>query len=737
MQLRRHQRTALAALDAGWRTGRTRAWVVLPPGAGKTLVGLETMRRRVAAGAVRQAVVLGPNTAIQAQWQSQAAALGLEVSGDRALTSMVTTLTYQSVAVFDADAEVTDDAVEAPLLSRLHDNGRALVAAMRAAGPILLVLDECHHLLDVWGRLLGELLDQLPEAQVLGLTATPPDALTVDQAELVDALFGRIAFEVSIPAVVREGDLAPFAELAWLTTPNPAEAEWLAAQALRFAELVYQLTDPAFGSIGFLPWLDRRFVTPVGTKVTWAALTKQEPVLCAAALRMHHAGLLALPEGARLTEEHRHDPTADDWVGLESDTEVVQAVRRALPAVGYQLTRRGIRRGRSPVDRVLARSESKMTAAVEIVGHEHLALGDRLRMLVLCDHERAAATLPVALEGVLDVQAGAALAMLRLLVADPTCSRLSPLLVTGRTVAGAPETVAALHELVAGSEPGLAAGLHVVPLADGLASLEGSWSSRTWVGWVTRFFQEGRSQVLVGTRGLLGEGWDARRITGLVDLTAATTTTAVVQTRGRALRTDPDWPEKVAVNWSVACVSEAHPKGDNDWQRLVRKHAGFYGVDDDGEVVDGVAHLDPLFSPYAPPPVGEFDAINARMVERSQKRELVRDRWRVGEPYDDTVARTVRIEPRAPGRLGTSTEPAAVAVRERGLDVRGDRPRMLAPGAVALAVVGVVLGVSVLLGAAPVILLIALAALGAGSAWQVRRAVAEGRRRLQVAAEPP
>ena len=40
---------------------------------------------------------------------------------------------------------------------------------------------------------------------------------------------------------------------------------------------------------------------------------------------------------------------------------------------------------------------------------------------------------------------------------------------------------------------------------------------------VTRFFEDGRSQVLVGTRGLLGEGWDARRITGLVDLTAVTT----------------------------------------------------------------------------------------------------------------------------------------------------------------------------------------------------------------------
>ena len=59
------------------------AWVALPPGAGKTLLGLETIKDRIAAGAVGKAVVLGPNTAIQGQWVAQAAALGLDVGTDR------------------------------------------------------------------------------------------------------------------------------------------------------------------------------------------------------------------------------------------------------------------------------------------------------------------------------------------------------------------------------------------------------------------------------------------------------------------------------------------------------------------------------------------------------------------------------------------------------------------------------------------------------------------------------
>ena len=128
---------------------------------------------------------------------------------------------------------------------------------MREAGPLTLVLDECHHLLEVWGRLLAELLTLLPDATVLGLTATPAATLTRDQATLVDELFGDVVYAASIPAVVREGHLAPFADLVWLTTAQRAEVQWLEEQAERFAELTTQLLDPGFGSVPFLTWVDR------------------------------------------------------------------------------------------------------------------------------------------------------------------------------------------------------------------------------------------------------------------------------------------------------------------------------------------------------------------------------------------------------------------------------------------------------------------------------------------------
>jgi hypothetical protein len=619
------------------------------------------------------------------------------------------------------------------------------------------VLDECHHLLEVWGRLIGELLDELPNALVLGLTATPPEALTADQAALVDELFGKPLYRVSIPAVVKVGDLAPFVELAWLTTPTPSEDDWLAGEAERFQELVTQLTDPTFGSMPFLQWLDARFVA---SRSPWMTLVKDQPDLCRAVLRLHHVGLIGLPSGARMQEEHRSAPTADDWVllvddwltgrlaktGLPEDEKVIEAVRRALPSVGYQWTRRGIRRGRSPVDRVLARSESKAAAVVEICSHEHLNLAERMRMLVLCDHERAGATLPADLTGVIDQQAGSAHAMLVALVEAPDTTGLNPMLVTGKTVAGAPATLTAF--LAGLPDRKLAASLRLEPFGDEarpgdttVQQLVGPWDPRVWVALVTAFFQDGHCQVLVGTRGLLGEGWDAKRITGLADVTAVTTITSVVQTRGRALRTDPLWPEKVAVNWSLVCVSDKHPKGGNDWDRLVRKHAGYFGIDPEGQIVDGVAHLDPTFSPFVPPPVAEFDPANARAVVRSEQRSTIRDQWQVGQPYVDAAVYGIRIKARGSstgGGFGLGTGPADVVLRPDAAELRGIRKHRTRDRATALLVgAGVVAAVVAAVVGAPVVLAgAALVGLGAAYA-RVRSHLRHGEELLHGAEEAP
>ena len=117
------------------------------------------------------------------------------------------------------------------------------------------------------------------------------------------------------------------------------------------------------------------------------------------------------------------------------DVQAWQEIRRALPSLGYVLTRQGIRSYVSPVDRVLSLSASKAVAATTILEQEQAALGNQLRALILCDYERAGSDVLAKLRGVLDPQAGSASLLLQQLISSQPVAELDPLLVTGRTVA--------------------------------------------------------------------------------------------------------------------------------------------------------------------------------------------------------------------------------------------------------------------------------------------------------------
>ncbi len=472
-----------------------------------------------------------------------------------------------------------------------------------------------------------------------------------------------------------------------------------------------------------------------GAQVSWARFEKDEPALADAAVRLHVAGLLDLPEGARVREQHRHPPTAADWVALigdytqrcllasedPRDERALGAIRRTLPAVGYRLTRAGVRAGESPVDRVLARSESKARAAIEILAAESAELGSRLRALVLCDFQDAGGHGRLAdLAGVLQSGSGGARLVLETLLGDPQAAALDPVLLTGRHVACGPECAERLLKWLREAEPGLE--LAVTAWGD-LAEITGpaGWEPRRYVPLVTRFHAEGGSRCLIGTRALLGEGWDAPAVNVVIDLTAATTPTSVVQARGRALRLDAGWPGKVADNWGVVCVTGDHPKGAADFDRFARKHDRYFALAQTGDIVSGVAHVDPRLSPYAPPPDEQFDALNATMLGRAGERDGARERWAIGTPYADEPVATVTVAARRP--LGLPAKAAGPLTRRRR---RGRTAAAVLAGAILAAILAAAAAAWGGTGPAPAVTLVVAVVLAvmvlAGLAWVGRTA---------------
>ena len=101
-ELRPSQRDVVALARTKLASGaERRLHIVAPPGAGKTVLGLYIWAQVVK----RPAVVLSPNSAIQAQWATridlfqERAGIGDLVSTDPAQPAYLTSLTYQAVTL--------------------------------------------------------------------------------------------------------------------------------------------------------------------------------------------------------------------------------------------------------------------------------------------------------------------------------------------------------------------------------------------------------------------------------------------------------------------------------------------------------------------------------------------------------------------------------------------------------------------------------------------------------------
>lgn len=752
------QEDILARIEEARRKGDHKFHIVAPPGSGKTIVGLELIRRLG-----RPAVVFVPNTALQLQWRERLRPFlpeesdlepGIIVSLEPERIAPINVFTYQIISTpaearqhlrtvarqrwvadlvesgvcsDEAAAQARLEALQAdnpreyrrelnrylrrlrreflqegrvPVGAFLHANARQLIERLVAAGVGTVVLDECHHLLDYWAIVTRYLLSRLEEPYVIGLTATLPAPDNPREYENYTALLGEVDFEIPTPAVVREGNLVPYRDLVYFVEPSVREQAYLHNLREAFAAASRAIT----GSERFRAWATDLVGAAAGDLERWGDFLNEDPVLAVALLRFLTWAEISLPAQVPVPVEAREPLSFDDWLvlleqyalrvlKLSPDPEAhqqLQALRRVLASFGFSLTERGLRQHRSAGDLVLALSESKDGAVLDILMAEHGALGDRLRAVVVTDFERMTSGVARA-KDVLDRDAGSARRVYARIVRSPFLRPLTPVLMTARTLMVPREGGEALLDFLRqrGAEGGFAFELSVRSADEFTLTVRGTgrdWRPRTYVHLVTAAFQAGLTRCLVSTRGLIGEGWDAPALNTLIDLTGVTTAVGVRQLRGRTLRKDPRWPHKVAHHWDIVCVAPEFERGDVDLQRFVRRHRKYWGVvpptpalepllehvmppvlaesvarSVEGQlqrgkspkcarIVRGVSHVDPDLAyelSTKPFHAVDFAAYNRRMMSWVAKREETYALWCVGQPYTNTTRSTLRCPTQA------------------------------------------------------------------------------------------
>ncbi len=736
--------------------GERRLHIVAPPGSGKTVVGLYLWAECVK----RPALVLSPNSAIQAQWAARTSLfkrrdevdIAPDVSTSPKQPGLLTSLTYQSVtmpagASDELDARATDlwidvlldndqadspdaaeiwindlrlhnpdyynqrlghyrkrvrddDAISGQAIESLHQSAQSTLERLKDADIGLLILDECHHLMGHWGRVLAEVGEYFGNPVIVGLTATPPDRGGKKQYDIdrYDEFFGSIDYEVPVPAVVKDGFLAPYQDLAYFVRPTSDELAYIAKADEQFENIVRDLcaprtapqsdvvdepAEPAPPTDGqqpveidpsepetresLLDWLSRVLTekrTPTGVVKDWRAFHRRDSEFAAAAVRFLTRHEIELPPDVPYIPMTPDDDDEEMLITV-FDRYVRHCLRRSphaddhqlaelaidrLRLLGVQITDTGHRPCASPVSRVIAYTQSKTDALLPILSAEMDLLGNDLRAVVIADYEKTSA-ISAEVAHLLDSEAGGAVAAFRRILSEPKTNELDPVLLTGATVLVDSDLSERLI-FEAGmwlEQRGMFVELKRTT-KDGFCIISGSgkdWCPRVYVELLTEMFQRGLTRCLVGTRGLLGEGWDANTINVLIDLSTVTTSMTVNQLRGRSIRLNPKDPDKLSNNWDVVCIAPEFTKGLDDYHRFIRKHKTVFGICDDGAIEKGVGHVHAAFTELKPELLdGSVSALNADMLERATRREHVYKQWKIGEPYSAEPIKAVEIRSR-------------------------------------------------------------------------------------------
>lgn len=616
-----------------------RLHVVAAPGAGKTVLGLEIVRR-----IGRPALIFAPTIAIRDQWEERLCPLFLTeppaagtISRDLAAPCTLTLTTYQAL-----------DSI------RRAEQLDALIASLAAHGPLTLVFDEAHHLRREWWKCLIDMANRLQDAQIVSLTATPPYDAGYAEWVRYEELCGPIDLEIGIPELVRNGDLCPHQDHLVLSTPSGDALDLLAARRSALGDLAQDLrSDHAL-----LDWLAAHpWLTAPETHVE-AIL--EAPEMLSAVLALLAAAGRPLPKPAlKLLGVAAADVPApsmfwlerllDGLIACHQETFPLDPARRK--ALTERLHRHGLIEGgrvrlrhTRSVFKLMTGSLAKLDSIRAIARAETAVLGPDLRMVILSDHIRAG-ELPTRPEA--DFQP-AKLGVVPIFEAlRRSCIDPEYLAVLTGSLVLIPQR--AWDALLA-----VAADLRIDPAVFRKADLPGcpghvridcrTGSSAALVRVITAMFSRGDLHILVGTQSLLGEGWDAPVLNSLVLASNTASFMLSNQMRGRAIRIDPARPAKVANIWHLATIDP----GDRDsWEALAgtldwgylndggasqisdldvvaRRFRAFEGIANGPSTLieDGLARL-------GIDPAASAEDSNARSFALAADRGAIAERWRV------------------------------------------------------------------------------------------------------------
>lgn len=567
---RSYQQRILDNLDFHLRDKKLH--VVAAPGAGKTTLGIEVIARLQ-----RPTLILCPTNTIKNQWRDRICSSFLQEKDYGMVSTLIrkpaylTVTTYQALLaafcgrtdeeempISEENAEPEDSDTDSFASSARFKQEKAdeVITILKAANISLLCFDEAHHLRKEWWKALTYLNEHLKPEQTLALTATPPYDADYGEWKRYQELCGEIDEVISIPELVKNGDLCPHQDYIYFSSLKQQERELLNVHN----QHVRTFVDMILNDTELLDGLSKMSFFE-------AQESDVEMILESPAFYVSIASLLNA-KGYRISERFLNlfdakqkdlpkfdlqramafingffENEAECFKPFESKKNHYFDVAKRL---GLVVNKKVVLNDNVKIRRLIANSIGKLDSIVQIVKQEHSQLKERLRMVVLTDYIKMDDTACQSL-GVVPIWRR---------LKEEVWGDVSIGVLCGTLILLPSTIIGKLYKLL--SDNKIAEDSIKISRFDDdkdYIRIIPKESIRNYiVRMITEMFCAGDITVLIGTQALLGEGWDAPAINSLILSSTVSSYMLSNQMRGRAIRIDKNNPDKVSNIWHLATI---------------------------------------------------------------------------------------------------------------------------------------------------------------------------------------
>ena len=532
-----------------------------------------------------------------------------------------------------------------------------------------LCLDECHHLRNEWWKSLESFHKAFPNIKMISLTATPPYEGEPALWERYISMCGEIDEEITVPELVKEGTLCPHQDYVYFAFPTKEER----AQLDQFDKQKLNFLTKLSRDINFSNTIQSS--PALSSQIGYDDLLAN-PKYLAATLIFLRSKELPFPQRFQELLSAKTLPTftlewfetllngvifqVPNWYGFTE--EAFNQLKSDLKANGL-IERNQVKLIRNKKqDVLLNQSLGKLNAVRDIFKAEYHSLGNNLRQLVLTDFIRKDFQIHLGDNSAQFTQLGVLSyfeSIRREMIEQSWTVPVAVL--TGSLVIIPTSAKEHLERLIPNSR--LSYDVIGQLSQEDYLKVRVSGSHHNLVTALTQLFQEGHIQVIIGTKSLLGEGWDAPCVNSLILASFVGSFMLSNQMRGRAIRVWPDNPNKTSNIWHLVSINLS-PRRWFDFQDEKEKYdetleLQLYALSPDLDLLDrrmtqflGLHYQEPTIESG----IDRLDLnqitfsrkglekLNQNAITLSQKRQELKDRWQQALPLYEEMEVVNQVE---------------------------------------------------------------------------------------------